>query len=338
MKTRLGLRILSLAVFVTALLMLSPPPTAAKRVVLRTSGGPTGTGKDLRIQMAAEAMRRGNPDWIINVINGPGTTAEISMMARGQMHFTALDAASIKDIAKGYFGGKKLSKPAELRWILPSTAMTCSLLMLEKVPFNSFREIKEKKYPFKFSMGRRGTDPYNINVKVLKAYGYSPKDIIAWGGKRQNQATRRSAELISDGLMEGMFQAGVFPNPAMLELSRKRKLKGAFVSDPAIQEKLEKEGFIIVPITTASGFSFIKEDTTTVAMPAVIAGLASMENDVAYNMAKGVWEQREKFLYPLHTIFRTYLQPEVITTWTSKYRSTLHPGAAKYWKEQRLLK
>ncbi|MFC1869490.1 TAXI family TRAP transporter solute-binding subunit, partial [Thermodesulfobacteriota bacterium] len=294
MKTKSGLRILSLAVFLTALLMLSPPPIAAKRVVLIASGGATGTGKDLRVQMVAEAMRQANPDWVISVLNGFTGAAEINMMREGKMHFTALDAAELKNVEKGHFFGHKLSNPVAIRWILPSTAMTCSLIMIEKVPFNSYREFKEKKYPFKFSMGRKKTDPYFINEKVMKAYGYSPEDIIAWGGKRQNQATRRSAELISDGLMEGMFLAGTFPNPAMVELSRKRKLKTAFVSDPAIQAKLEGEDFIVVPIKTVSGASFVKEDTTTVACPAVIAGPASLEDDVAYNMARGVWEQREK--------------------------------------------
>ncbi|MFC1869332.1 TAXI family TRAP transporter solute-binding subunit, partial [Thermodesulfobacteriota bacterium] len=295
MKTKSGLRIFSLAVFLTALLMLSPPPIAAKRVVLIASGGPTGTGKDLRVQMVAEAMRRANQDWVISVLNGFTGVAEVNMMREEKIHFTALDAGELKNAEKGHFFGHKMSKPVAIRWILPSTAMTCTLIMIEKVPFNSYREFKEKKYPFKFSMGRKKTDPYFINEKVMKAYGYSPEDILSWGGKRQNTATRRSAELISDGLMEGMFQTGTFPNPAMVELSRKRKLKTAFVSEPEIQAKLEEEeDFIIVPIKTVSGASFVKEDTTTVAMPGVIAGPASLEDDVAYNMARGVWEQREK--------------------------------------------
>jgi len=297
-------------VILTAVMLLSLPPAIAGKVVLRTSGGPTGTGKDLRIQMVAEAIRRGNPDWSVNVINGPSTLAEISMIGRGELHFTALDAGSIPQINKGYFGGKKMSKPVNVRWLFPSTAMTCSLFILKKVPVDNYRDIKAKKYPLKFSSGRKGSDPYNINNLVLAAYGYSPEKILEWGGKRQNQATRRSSELMGDGLMEAMFQTGVFPNPAMLELSRKRDLKGAFVSDPDIQAELLKKGFIIVPITPKSGFASIKKDTTTVAMPAVIITKADLKEDIAYNMTRAVWEQREAFLYPLHQIFRTYLQAE----------------------------
>jgi len=337
MKTRY-IKVICLLLFISLLVGLYPLiATAAEKVILRASAGPTGTGKDLRIQMVAEAIRRGNPKWVVDTINGPTTIAEITMIGRGELDFTALDAVSIPDIAKGYYGGKKLPKPVNLRWLIPSTAMTCVLYMLENVPINSFAEIKEKKYPAKFSMGRKGTDPYNILMHVFQAYGYSPDDIVKWGGKRQNTASRRSADLMADGLMDVFFHAGTYPAPPIAEMERTRKLKAAFVFEPEIQAKLSKKLFIEVPIKAGS-YTFVKNNTTTVAMPSIVVVPDDMKDDVAYNMTRAVWEQREKFLHPLHPIFRAYVQPEVITAWTTKLRNFLHPAAARYWKEQGLLK
>jgi TRAP transporter TAXI family solute receptor len=186
-------------------------------------------------------------------------------------------------------------------------------------------------------MGRKGSDPYIINSHVLEAYGYRPDDVVKWGGKLQNTASRRSADLMADGLMQAFFHAGTYPNPPMVEIARKRKLKAAFVSEPEIQAKLSKKLFIEVPIKAGS-YTFVKENTTTVSMPAIIVVPADMKDDVAYNITRAVWEQREEFLYTVHVIFKTYLQPKVVTAWTTKLRDILHPGAARYWKEQGLLK
>jgi len=338
MKKKTWTCVVCCVLVVFLLLLLTPPsPQAAEKVTLRASGGPTGTGKDLRIQMVAEAIRRGNPTWTVDVMNGPTTIAEITMIGRGELHFTALDAVSIPDVAKGSYGGKKLPQPVELRWLLPSTAMTCVLYILDSVPINSYADIKEKKYSLKFSMGRKGTDPYLINMHVLEAYGFRPEDIVEWGGKQQNTASRRSADLVADGLMEAMMHAGTYPNPPFVEIARKRKLKAAFVSEPDIQEKLAKQGFIQVPIAAGS-IDFVKENTTTVGMPSLVLCRADMRDEIAYNMTRAVWEQREGFLHPIHPIFRRYLQPEVIANWNAKFKDILHSGAVKYWKEQGLLK
>ena len=101
--------------------------------------------------------------------------------------------------------------------------------------------------------------------------------------------------------------------------------------------KLVEKGYIQVPIAAGS-IDFVKENTSTVAMPAVIVCRADMKADIAYNMTRGVWEQRESFLYPIHPIFKRYVQPEVVASWNAKFKNLLHPGAARYWKEQGLLK
>ncbi|MDP2644611.1 MAG: TAXI family TRAP transporter solute-binding subunit, partial [Desulfobacterales bacterium] len=306
-----------------AMLWAATPLTAQTKVTLRASGGPTGTGKDLRIQMVAEAVRRGNPDWTVDTINGPTTVAEITMMARGQLNFTTIDAASMPSIARGSYGGIKLPKPVHLRWLLPSTAMTNVLYMTANMSINSYADIKNKKLPIKFSMGRKGTDPYNIITKVLKAYGFSPEDIIKWGGKRQNAGSDRAAQLIADGLLEVFIHAGVYPAVPITELERTRKIKAVFIREPDIQAKLKAEKFIKVPIAAGS-YTFVKEKTSTMAMPTMVAVLAEMPGDIAYNFTRAVWEQREKFLYPLHKIFRTYLHPDVVSSWAAEYRDLLH--------------
>jgi TRAP transporter TAXI family solute receptor len=331
---------MSLVLFAAAVVLLAvgilSSPVMAKKVTLRTSGGPTGTGKDLRIQMVAEAIRRGTEGWVVDVINGPTTVAEITMMGRGEIDFTALDAGSIGDIGRGFYGGKKLPEPVAMRWLLPSTAMTCAMYMRADIPINSYGDILKKKYPLKFSMGRRGTDPYIINLRVLEAYGLSIKMIKKWGGKQQNTASRRSADLISDGLMEALIHAGTYPNPPIVQVARKRDMKVAFVSEPDTQAKLGERGFVEVPIKAGS-MTFVKQDMSTMAMPAVFVVREDMKDDIAYHVTKAVWEQRASFLYPIHAIFRTYLKPDLVKKWNSKFKDVLHPGAAKYWKEQGLL-
>jgi TRAP transporter TAXI family solute receptor len=338
MIIRLKMKVFWLVIL--GLLALSPLPSsisATGNVVLRTNGGPVGGGKDLRVRMVAEAIRKGNANWVVDVISGPTAMAEVVMIGRGELHFGALDMGSVLDVAKGYFGKAKMPEPVQLRWLVPSTAMTTVCYMLEDVPITSFRDLMKKKYALKFSAQRKGSDPYNITARAFKAYGLTIEDILGWGGKIHNESSRRSAELIGDGFMEAFISSATYPDPNFTELERKRKLKAIFVSEPEIQAKLFKQGFIRVSVH-AGDHSFIKKDTTTVAMPAVIVVNVNMKDDIAYNMTRAVWEQRESLLYPVHPIFRRYLRPEIITDWTTTYKDYVHPGAAKYWKEQGLLK
>ncbi len=306
------------------------------KLMLRASGGPTGTGKDIAVQFPSEAMRRANPGWTVDVVNGPTTIAEIAMMGRGEIQFTRLEIGEIPRTRTGFYGTQKLPQPVELRWLAPSSMMSATLYLNDKVPINSIPELIQKKYPLKVSMGRKGSGPYNMAVTVLDAYGIAPDDFQKWGGKVQYQETRRGSELLGDGLIDGMLVLAEIPTNAITELERTRKLKAIFVTEPNIHAELEKKGYMDMEIP-AGIYGFVKTRTVTVGMPGALVCPANLNEDVAYHMVKAMWEQRE-FLHKVHIVFRMFLTQDVIKSWGAKYKDTLHPGALKYWKEQGFIK
>jgi TRAP transporter TAXI family solute receptor len=307
-----------------------------KKVMLRASGGPSGTAKDLTTRFACEAIRKENPDWVVDVINGPTVIAEVSMMGRGELDLARIEIGDILTARKGYYGPQKLSAPIEMAWLIPFTMMDFTLFTLEKVPFNSIPELKAKKYPLRVSMGRKGTGPYNMSVEVLDAYGITPADIERWGGKLQYQPSNQGGEMMVDGLIDAVILTGTLTPPGIVDIARNRKLKAIYVTEPVIQAKLLAQGFGLTQVP-AGIFSFVREKTSTVGKPGALTTSRKMKDEVAYHLVRSIWERRES-LYAVDPAFKIYLQPDVIKSWSAAFGDTLHPGAAKYWQEKGLLK
>lgn len=314
----------------------TPSVTPRKKVILRMAGGPPGSSKNFRHELYADVLRRANPDWHVNVIVGPTTYSETGMLGRGELNLTTMNTVNIPQIREGHYGGKPLSKPVDIVWLVPGNILTVMYYLLEKVPINSIAELKEKKYPLKVSMGRRGSFQSTANDIVLSTYGIKYKDINSWGGKVHYQSGPRSARLMADRIIEANFQPGTVPYGAIVQLSQTHKLKAIYPHEPEIQAKLRKFGFI--PETVPAGrYNFLTKDAKTVGAPNVIACRADMADEVAYKITKAIWEGR-KFLHSLSPLFKGSLNEEKVREWGEAFGNTLHPAARKYWKEQGLLK
>lgn len=304
----------------------------AKRVEIRVDGGPPGGGKNFRNTAMAEAIKRGNPDWDVNVITGPVSAVILGMMKRGEVECTTKPMHSLYELREARFGGKKLAiGPMDLRWIFVSNYYLVGFYVLKSVPVGSIDELLAKKYPIKVSVGQIGSEPYNMANLVLKAFGYTLDDLKAWGCKIHLQPSGRSIKMVRDGHIEGKFHVGTVPEPAWDDLSHTRELKILTLESEEVKNKLEELGFEkkVIP---GDSYNFTTHDIPTVGMPNFFVVPASIKDDTAYNIARAVWEQRD-FLKSLHPIFQRNLNKDVIQANYRKYGELAHPGAVKYWKE-----
>lgn len=319
------------------LLCKAPEARGAAMVEVRVDGGPPGGGKNFRNEAVGEAIRRGNPSWDVTVITGPVSSVILGMMKRNELEVTTQPIYSVIELKKGEFGGKKLAMgPIDLRWIFASNYYLVGFYVLAKVPADSIDQLLAKKYPIKISVGQPGSGPYNMANLVLNAFGVTFNDLKAWGGKIHLQPSGRSIKLVRDGRIEGKFHVGTVPEPAWEDLSRTRDLKLLTLKSENAIKKLEKLGFErkIIP---AGSYKFTPEDVQTLGMPNLLLVPAWMSDDIAYHIARSMWEQRD-FLKSMHPVFQRNLNKKVIAEIYKQFGDLAHPGAIKYWKELGIIK
>ncbi len=310
--------------------------TPAQRVEFRIAGGPVGGSKDIRLEGISEAIRLGNPTWDVSVTHGPMTSAELAMIARKETDLKTSPLISVIDLRRGMFQGvPRPEGPMNLSWVAPSNTYRAGFFAFENVPINSLIELKEKKYPIKVSVHRPGADPFWQVKLILEAHGITHDDMKKWGAKLYNMTNPAAGTALADGVIQAHFMSGMHPEPNFVELSHNRKLK-LLAFDPEAVEKLKKLGFI-PGVIFAGSYKFTPKDVPTVTTPNSIAVRADMDDNIAYNVARAIWEQKN-FLFTVHTEFKSNLTAENIQELAKHFGDLLHPGARRYYQEQGILK
>jgi TRAP transporter TAXI family solute receptor len=312
---------------------------AAKKVTIRVDGGSAGGGKNLRLVAIGEAIRKANPGWDVNVVTGPAAFASLGMMARGNMELSTLKLNIMLDVKKGrMYPGKPLpGGPLNLSWLAVSNYSMGGLNVLKKTPINSFPELKEKKYPIRIAINRIGSDPYISALAVLKAYGMTIDDIKSWGGKVYFQSVSPMVKMVADGMVDGGLVIGTMPNSALIRIARTHPLKVILPTEKQAIESLIEQGFQ-TQVIPRGAFPYYPdaEGKTSVSVVNLIVVRTDMDEDVAYNITRALWEKRD-FLKSIHPVFKRNLTPEVIRTAAKLNGDILHPGAKTYWREKGIL-
>ncbi|MDP2644295.1 MAG: TAXI family TRAP transporter solute-binding subunit [Desulfobacterales bacterium] len=307
---------------------------------VRLGGGPAGGAKAMRMEGLAEAIRRTNPAMQTRVMSGVHSLGALGMMARGELELEVWGPDIILDAIKGEFGGKKVKVgPTDINVISPSHSARAAVILLDKVPINSISELKEKKYPIKLGIGPKGSNFEIRNRAVLEVYGITYDGIKSWGGKAMFTGDTATIDLMRDGMADGFVNFGTHPSGKIQELASSRNLKIFTVSDPEAIKRSMPFGFTQTELPKDT-YAFMKEDMTTIENMESIVGPAKLDNQVAYGITRGIWENRN-YLYNVHPLYKASLQPKVITQWAAGLRALgikIHPGALKYWQEQGLVK
>lgn len=197
---------------------------------------------------------------------------------------------------------------------------------------NSLAEIKDKKLAIRVAPTAKGTFMEVLTKKTFEAYGYSYKDIKAWGGKVDMLPWNTTFEMMADKRMD-LTMGATSPGTGLVQQAAlNTPLKLLSVSDEVI-EKMKKEVNAIEFVIPAGSYSFQKTDTKTFATGGVLVATSSMSDKDAYAIAKALYNQ-VKYLNSAHAMLKA-LDPKGMA-FTGGV--PLHPGAEKFYKEMGLIK
>lgn len=177
------------------------------------------------------------------------------------------------------------------------------------------------------SVGSPGSGTEIIALRVLEAAGINPDEDI----DRQQLGVAESAQAMKDGNIDAFFWSGGLPTAAITDLSVTpnmtiKMLPSADVRDVLVESYGEYYGVGTIPAGTYEGQD---EDVEVITVPNVLVVHADMDEELAYNIVKAMFENKE-------TLEAGHPEARNLTLETAYCSQALpyHPGAIRYLEEQ----
>ena len=176
------------------------------------------------------------------------------------------------------------------------------------------------------SIGAPGSGVYFNAIDILGAYGMSEEDI-----NPTYEDFGNSAESLQDGKIDAAFVVAGAPTTAVTTLATSKDVYLVSLDDEHIEKLIEASPYYSKNVITAGTYEGMTEDTTTVAVGAVVIARDDVSEDDVYNFVSTVFENVE-------TITTAHAKGgELDLEFAASVTAVpYHPGAAKYFAEKGL--
>jgi len=210
-------------------------------------------------------------------------------------------------------------KYEDIRGLATLYPETVQLVTLANKGINSIADLKGKRV----AVGAAGSGAEANARQILNAAGITYDDIT-----EQYLSFGEAANNLKDGNIDAAFVTAGFPTAAVTDIAAQHPVKIISLDD-ALIDKITKDypyyTKIVIPAGTYSG---LNEDVQTVAVQAMLAVRSDMDEELAYNLVKAMYDNLDR-IKAAHAVGEL-IKPE---TGTDGMPIELHPGAQKYFDE-----
>lgn len=136
------------------------------------------------------------------------------------------------------------------------------------------------------------------------------------------------ASQLADGRLDAIVTAGGIPHPSLSELENTQDVTIFGMSDEVLAGILESNPYAVEFTIPKGTYETPEGDLTTAAMWNFVVSDASMSDELAYEITKGVLENNARMV-STHSAAKSTLAENIL----SNTFIPLHPGAARYYEE-----
>lgn len=142
------------------------------------------------------------------------------------------------------------------------------------------------------SVGSPGSGTEVIALRVLEAAGLDPDDDIS----RQQLGVGESVQAVKDGALDAFFWSGGVPTSAVTDLATTRELQ-LLPTDQYVDKLKERYGdFYAAAEIEAGGYEGVEAPVKVVAVPNYLVVNRSMDPELAYQLTKLLFDQKEALI------------------------------------------
>lgn len=260
---------------------------------------------------------------LISNETGIKTTAEVSQASAANVNalkagdaeiaFVQTDIAYYAKNGLLMFDGKPMDDLVAIGALYPETVQ---LVTTSKSGIKSFDDLKGKKV----SVGAPGSGTYANAEQLLEVHGLTMNDI-----QPQNLDFGESVDGLQAGQIDAAFITAGYPTAAVEALSAQADVVIVPVDPEKAKALIEKYPYYKEDVIPAGTYG-LAEDVPTVSVLAMLAVKKDLPEDVAYGIAKAIYENTDKIGHAK----AEYIKKE---TALDGIGIDVHPGAKKYFEE-----
>ncbi len=314
-------------------------PAAAQKYNLTVAGyspgglvSTVGTGLDA-------ALAAAYPGSTVTYQTSSGGLANAMLLEGGKVPIAFI---SDTELAVAVKGKPPINKPlGDLRQLFrpyapgsrfQATHALANKAWAEKNGIATFADIAKKKPEMRVAVNRPGNLDGDVALAALSAIGVSQDDIKKWGGQVVRAASREMTSLMLDRRLDVVIFGISYNHPRIREMANGIDLVMLPMTEATAKKVADELGAKTCDFK-ASEYKFLAANSSSVCVGMSVVARASMSDQEAYNITKGVVEQVEKF----RSAHRLLKQVVTEQTLAEPGQAPFHPGAAKYLKEKGLL-
>lgn len=198
----------------------------------------------------------------------------------------------------------------------------------QRYDIKSMADIATKHPSLRLAIGTRGNlSVYNQARAFFSSHGFGTKDIRRWGGAIYYQDRNSSMDLLRDGRIDGVFSAGFYPDPRLLETIRATPIRFIALGTDAVRQVAEEmhSGTGVIP---AGVYDPLTVDYPSTALGIYVLASASTSEQDVYKVTRAIYRQFD-YLRSLHPLMRDYQSAML----ANSKPFSLHPGAARFYAQ-----
>ena len=293
---------------------LAATGVAAQNIIIKT--GPQG-GVWYPVSAGLAGVLQDKAKMNVTVQTGGGVSNAVTVARNeGQIGFTTSGVA--KEIYEGA-GGKPPEKDLRLFGVLYNQYYTFAVNGAS--PVKSIKDLKGRALVTQ----RKGSSTELMTHHVLEVHGLKYEDLakVNFAGNVGDASNQ-----VKDRQVDGFSALIAHPASYMMELAAGANVRIVPLDKDAIG-KLVKNYSGYAPITLKAGtYPWLKEDVPTINAPVILVTNAKLPDDVAYKMAKVLFENHAT-LVNVHDVMKQFVPANA----AAEPVIPIHPGALKYYKE-----
>ncbi len=316
----------SLCALTVSAIALGAPAMAQERVFVGiATGGTGGTYYPLGgmlAQLISNTAELEGRRISATAETGNASVANAGLLAQGEIE-TAFIAADILDAAYNglnQFEGNAAENIRALGSLYPETVQ---LVARAGANISSFADMAGKSV----SSGSPGSGQWQLLGDLLEAHGMAREDV-----SEDYSSFSQSADKLRDGNLDASLITAGIPTASITELANGHDITVVPLSGDEIAALQEVQPYYASVTLPAGTYRGIDEDVETLAVRAIWATHADLDDDLAYAMVKALYENTE-------TLAQVHVMGGQISLETAleSVSVPLHPGAERFYREMGMI-
>jgi TRAP transporter TAXI family solute receptor len=323
MKRKLWVGLLILAVAGFMCTFSSTAVFAAKKFVSIASGWVVGVYYPLAGAISNIAHKN-LPDIKITVESSGASVANAKLIASGDADMAILQ----NDIAFYALQGVKPmfdKTVANIRGITSLYQEHCQIQARKDAKIASVKDLKGKRV----CVGPLGSGTEQNAMQILEAYGMKFDDFA----KVERLTATESSDYLKDGRIDAAFYSVGVGAAGLVDTANTVDCVIVPIDAQAADEMIKKYPFFTKAVVPKTAYKGMDQDVSTVAVMAILVARAEMEEAMAYQITKAIFDN-------IADIERAHSKGKELKLETALNGMSipLHPGAEKFFKEKGIKK